>query len=166
MTLDAAPPGVADFGDGPRPTVGVGWGDVSTAYRSTGVPDIDVAFEATPPMRRAAAMPGFARRLVGTALVRGALNRLIERAMPPGPSEDERLAGQSLIVAEAWDAAGGHAVSRLIAPEAYRLTAWTAVEIARRVAAGECPTGYQTPATAFGANFILSFDDVERIDVS
>jgi short subunit dehydrogenase-like uncharacterized protein len=166
VTLDVAPPGVADFGDGPRPTVGVSWGDVSTAFRSTSVPDIDVAFEATPPMRRAAAMPGFARRIVGSAPVRRALNRLIQAAMPPGPSEDDRLAGRSLIVAEAWDAAGRHAVSRLVAPEAYRLTAWTAVETARRVAAGQCPPGYQTPSTAFGADFILSFDEVERIDIS
>lgn len=165
-TLDAAPAGVADFGDGPRPTVGVSWGDVSTAFRSTGVPDIDVAFEATPPMRRAAAMPGFARRIVGSAPVRRTLNRLIEAAMPPGPSEDERLAGRSLIVAEAWDDAGGYASSRLVAPEAYRLTAWTAVEIARRVTAGDCAPGYLTPATAFGADFILSFDEIERIDVS
>lgn len=165
VTLPAAPTAVADFGDGPRPTVGVSWGDVSTAFRSTGIPDIDVAFEATPPMRRAVAMPGFARRIVGSRPVRAALTRLIDAAMPAGPDEDARLAGRSLILAEAWDAAGGHAASRLTAPEAYRLTAWTAVETARRVAAGACPPGCQTPVTAFGPDFILSFEEVDQTDV-
>lgn len=166
VTLAAAPTGVADFGDGPRPTVGVSWGDVSTAWRSTGVSDIDAAFEATPPMRRAAAMPGFARRIVGSAPVRAALTRLIDAAMPAGPDEAARLSGRSLIVAEAWDASGRYAASRLTAPEAYRLTAWTAVETARRTSAGDCASGYQTPATAFGPDFILSFEGVERNDVS
>lgn len=165
VTLPAAPTGAADFGDGPRPTVGVSWGDVATAYRSTGIADIDVAFEANPPMRRAAAMPGFARRIIGSAPVRAALTRLIDVAMPPGPDENARLAGRSLILAEGWDAAGGYVASRLAAPEAYRLTALTAVEIARRAATGDCPTGFQTPATAFGPDFILSFEHVERNDV-
>lgn len=166
VALDRAPEGVADFGAGPRPTVGVSWGDVSTAFRSTGVPDIDVAFEATPPMRRAAAMSGPLRRLLSTRLAQAALRRLIERAMPPGPTEAERLAGRSLFVAEAWDAAGRRVASRLTAPEAYRLTSWTAVETARRIAAGDAPTGAHTPATAFGPDFIMSFDHIERTDVS
>ena len=164
VELDHAPHGLADFGRGPRPTVGVSWGDVSTAFRSTAVPDIDVAFEATPAMRRAAAAPKLVRRLMGAALVQAALARLIERAMPPGPDEAQRQAGRSVIVAEAFDDAGGHAASRLSAPEAYSLTAMTAVEIARRAAAGEIPPGSHTPAGAFGPDFILSFEHIDRID--
>lgn len=166
FALASAPRGSADFGHGPRETVGVSWGDVSTAWASTGVPDIDVAFEATAPMRRAAAMPEPLKRLLGARLSQGVLKRLIETRLPLGPTPDERAAGRSLFLAEAWDDAGNHVSSRLEAPEGYTLTARTAVEVVRRVAAREAPTGYQTPATAFGKDFILSFEGTVRTDVS
>src|SRR5439155_2189803 len=40
-----------DFGDGPRPSFAVTWGDVATAWYTTGIPDIEVYFEAIPPLR-------------------------------------------------------------------------------------------------------------------
>lgn len=164
VELDAAPRGEADFGAGRRPTVGVSWGDVSTAFRSTGVGEIDVAFEATPAMRQAAGAPKLVRRLFGAAVVQRALKRLIDARMPPGPTAEQRASGRTVIVAEALDATGRYAGARLTTPEAYRLTAWTALEIARRAAAGEAPVGYQTPATAFGPDFIMSFEGVDRHD--
>ncbi|RXF73913.1 saccharopine dehydrogenase family protein [Hansschlegelia zhihuaiae] len=165
IELPAAPRGAADFGYGPRPTVGVSWGDVSTAWRSTGVPDIEVAFEATSPMRRAAAMPRPLRSLLGWAPVQGGLRRLIETRLPPGPTPEQRAGARSLFLAEAWDASGRVAASRLETVEGYTLTAMTAVEIVRRAAIGETPAGCQTPATAFGADFILSFEGSVRTDV-
>ena len=47
----------ADFGAGPRPTVGVPWGDVSTAWRSTGIGDIEVFFEASREIKTMARLP-------------------------------------------------------------------------------------------------------------
>ena len=40
--------GRSDFGQGPVETVGVSWGDVATAWYSTGAQEIDVLFEASP----------------------------------------------------------------------------------------------------------------------
>ena len=54
-----------DFGEGPRPTIVIPWGDVSTAYYSTGIPNIEVRMAATPPMRVAARLPALARKIVG-----------------------------------------------------------------------------------------------------
>ncbi len=165
VEIDPAPRGVADFGAGPRPTVGVSWGDVSTAFHSTGVPDVDVAFDATPAMRQAAGAPKLARRLFGARTTQRLLGRLIEIAMPPGPTDEQRAASGNVIVAEAHDDAGGRAASRLRIPNAYTLTAWTAVEAARRAADGKVAPGFQTPSRAFGPDFILLFQDVDREDV-
>jgi short subunit dehydrogenase-like uncharacterized protein len=55
--------------------------------------------------------------------------------------------------------------SRLVAPEAYSLTAATAVAAALRVLAGGVPTGFLTPSLAFGADFILEQAGVRRLDV-
>src|SRR5271157_6591721 len=40
--------GSCDFGRGSRPTIQIPWGDVSTAFHSTGIPNIDVHVEAAP----------------------------------------------------------------------------------------------------------------------
>jgi len=49
--------GSCDFGRGEKPTVQVSWGDVSTAFHSTGIPNIEVQFEALPAIRRMTQTP-------------------------------------------------------------------------------------------------------------
>jgi hypothetical protein len=46
------------------------------------------------------------------------------------------------------------------------LTALIAFGAAKRVAAGEVGTGFQTPSRAFGPDYILSFDGVTRDDLN
>ncbi len=165
VTRRATPEATADFGAGPRRTIGVSWGDVSTAWRSTGIADIEVFFEATRDMERAAHLPGFAKAILGTGPAQRLLKAQIDRRMPPGPSPEARARGRAIIVAEAWNAAGAHVVSRLETPDAYALTAETAVEIARRAATGQAVPGTQTPATAYGPDFVLAFEGVRRHDL-
>jgi short subunit dehydrogenase-like uncharacterized protein len=160
-----APRGSADFGFGPRPTVGVSWGDVSTAWHSTGVPDIGVFFEASRAMRVAADMPTQIKRVFGLTFVQRMLTTWIDRRLPPGPTAEQRASGSAVIVAEAWTAAGARAASRLRTPEPYALTAMTSVESVRRAASGEAIAGFQTPSKAFGADFVLAFEGVERQDL-
>jgi len=83
----------------------------------------------------------------------------------PGPTAAERRAGKSLLWAEARDGSGAAATSRMEAPEGYELTRLTAVAIAERVLAGAAPAGFQTPALAFGKDFVLEFPGVRREDV-
>ena len=49
-------------------------------------------------------------------------------------------------------------------PEGYTLTALTSLEITKSVLEGKVANGFQTPASAFGADFILQFDSVKRED--
>jgi short subunit dehydrogenase-like uncharacterized protein len=42
----------------------------------------------------------------------------------------------------------------------------TALAIVARVLGGSAPLGFQTPATAYGADFILELDGVLREDVA
>jgi short subunit dehydrogenase-like uncharacterized protein len=164
VELARPPRGTADFGHGLRPTIGVSWGDVATAYHSTGIPDIRVFFEAAPEFERAAAMPAWLRRLLasgpGQRLARFAIDR-----MPAGPDAAARDRGRAVLVAHAADAAGNHVASQLETPEGYTLTAETALEVARRLAAGEVAPGYHTPSSAFGPEFILGFKGVTRRDL-
>ena len=66
---------------------------------------------------------------------------------------------------ETRDAAGRTVASRLTMPEPYALTATVAIEILHRVAAGEDVAGSRTPATVFGADFIMRTEGVIRQDL-
>ena len=154
---------VIDFGRGPCVAMTIPWGDVSTAYHSTGIPNIEV-YLAAPPMQRILArlLRGFGW-LAGSKLVQRALRRRIQ-AGPAGPTDEGRARGQSLLWGEARDDRGQRVVSRLRGPEGYTLTALAAVAIVERVLAGQAPPGFQTPASVFGPDFVLSLPGVTRVD--
>jgi len=150
-----------DFGRGPRPAVTIPWGDVSTAWHSTGIPDIEV-YLAAPRVTRLTLR--LARPLLGTRAVQSLLKRRI-LARPPGPTPEQRARSRSVIWGEASDERGGRVVSRLRTPDGYTLTGLSALAIVERVLAGQAPAGFQTPSRAYGADFILGIPGVEREDV-
>ena len=154
-----------DYGDRVRHSVTIPWGDVSTAFHSTNIPNITV-YTAMP--KSTARWMRLARPimpLLGTAPAQKYLKGRIN-ARTPGPSAERRAGAQSRLWGEAKDASGRIVQSRLLAPDGYSLTAMTAVGAAARVLAGEVAPGYQTPSTAFGADFILGFPQTQREDVS
>ena len=75
-----------DFGEGPVPTLVLPWGDVSTAFYSTGIKNIEVRMAITPPLRIGMSLPGFARRIVGTSFVQSLLKALIARIATFSPA--------------------------------------------------------------------------------
>jgi short subunit dehydrogenase-like uncharacterized protein len=154
-----------DFGKGPKPTIAISWGDVSTAYYSTQIPNIEVHMAAAPQLRAAARLPGFARRIAGTSFVQSLLKALVDR-IPEGPSEEARRLGRMVLVGVVTNAKGERARARLTTSDGYTLTAQTGSEIARRVAAGEAKPGFQTPSLVFGADFILQFKDTRREELN
>jgi short subunit dehydrogenase-like uncharacterized protein len=153
-----------DFGRGPRLTALFNWGDVSTAWYSTGIPNIEVYF-ALP--RRIIDFLHVVNWLMPVLRTRAAKNLLksLLKLTPAGPSAEQRERGSAILQAEVTDEAGRRAVSRLRVPEGYLLTSLTAVEIMRRIAAGDFKPGFQTPSLAYGADFIMGFEGVERTDV-
>lgn len=154
----------ADFGRGPVTCIGMPWGDVATAYYSTGIPNIEEYFAFPASLRRVIVAGRYLTWLLATPPAKGLLRAAIRR-LPPGPSAEARSGGLSLLWGEVSDPAGQRAVSRLRTPEAYQLTALTALAAAEKTLAGQAKPGFQTPSLAFGADFILEFAGVEREDL-
>jgi short subunit dehydrogenase-like uncharacterized protein len=154
----------ADFGRGPVRVTTIPWGDLATAYYSTGIPNIET-YAALPSAARLmmiASRP-FARLLAAPAVQRF-LKRRID-ARPAGPSDEERARGRSFVWGEVTDDAGRRAAARLRGPEGYTLTALTALAVVERVLGGSAQPGFQTPARAYGADFILTIPGVTREDL-
>jgi len=153
-----------DFGRGAEDTIAMPWGDVSTAYHSTRIPNITVFMALPLGMRLGVRLANLMRPILRAESVR---RRLTARALagPPGPSDAQRAAGACRLWGEVTDRAGRRAVSRLRTPEGYTVTALAALEITRRALGGTAPVGYQTPSTAYGADLILAIPGCERTDV-
>jgi short subunit dehydrogenase-like uncharacterized protein len=153
-----------EFGGGPRPAVTIPWGDVSTAWYTTGIGNIEVYI----------ALPGNVVRvlrrtrplgwLLGSAPIRAVLSALV-RARLTGPSEQVRRAGETIVWGEVADAAGRRVAARLHGPEGYTFTAHAAVRAVERILGGGVKPGFMTPGKAFGADFALAIPGVERIDL-
>ncbi|HSZ10616.1 MAG TPA: saccharopine dehydrogenase NADP-binding domain-containing protein [Rhizomicrobium sp.] len=154
-----------DFGKGPVASIGIGWGDVATAYHSTGIPKIEVYFEAIPQIQQMAKLGNFGRWLMSQPPMQFLLKQSIN-FLPEGPSDSERAAGKGILIGEAVNAAGEKVVSKLRTPEGYTLTALTSIEIVTRVLAGQAKPGFQTPSRVFGPDFILGFEGCSREDLA
>lgn len=150
-----------DFGDGERTATTIPWGDVSTAYHSTGIPNIEVYTAVGGAELTAMRSSRYLGWLLGSPPVKGLLKSVV-RAAVDGPGEEERSGDGSYMWGEVHN--GGSAVSRLRLPNTYTLTARTAAETLERVLNGDVKPGYQTPATAYGADFVLDIEGVERRD--
>lgn len=151
-----------NFGSFRKLAVTIPWGDVSTAYYSTGIPNIEVYTVVPPNVLRLMKLS----RYLGPLLAAAPVQRFLQSRIPPGgPSDDERARGKSLLWGEVVNQAGERAESRLETPEGYTLTALTALNICEKILAGHHPPGFQTPAKAFGADLILEIEGVSREDL-
>jgi len=140
----------AAFPSGARTVVSVPWGDVSTAYHSTGIPDI-TTYTAVPGPALAVS------RVLRVGPLRGALTGLAGKVVR-GPGERALSGSRSEVWGRARDAAGNTVSATLTGPNPYSMTADSVLRIIERLP--EVPTGFRTPSMALGADFAGTLDGV------
>lgn len=150
-----------DFGSGPVPTTAITWGDVVSAFYSTGVPNITVYYESTAIVRLGLQLNRYLGPLLNTPPARF-WQTAATQALPAGPSATQRARGRARAVVQARNAQGQCAEVRLETPEVYSFTATTAIAVADQVLHGVLQPGYQTPARVFGSQFVLSLPGVTQ----
>ncbi len=153
-----------DFGRGPVTCINVQWGDVATAFHSTGIPNIEVYFALPARLRYLAQASLRVGPLLAAAPVQR-IARALVRASVHGPDATTRERGLAVICGEVWDDAGQRASARLQTPEGYQITMLTALALAERALSGQVMPGFQTPSRLCGPDFILEFAGVTRVDV-
>ena len=95
------------------------------------------------------------------------VRNLLKRGVKPGPTADERTRTLTHVWGEVEDDQGRRAVSRLHGPEAGVVwTAQAALAAVKKVLAGNASPGFQTPALAYGADFVLECEGVTREDLN
>jgi saccharopine dehydrogenase (NAD+, L-lysine-forming) len=151
---------VVEFpGLGRRTVVQIPWGDLSTAWRSTGIPNLATFAGVTPRARRALPLLRLLLPLLGLGPVKRGVQAWVRRRVT-GPSPEVRARARMHLWGRA-SAADGRAVERsLSVPEGYAFTAAAAAEAARRALAGELRPGAWTPTQAFGPALLDSLSGV------
>lgn len=150
-----------DFAAGPKAAVTIPWGELSTGYYTTGIPNIET-YATVPPYA-----PAVIERtrpigpVLGTKPVQAVLKQLAKTVVS-GPSAAERARSESHVYGRVVDDGGERITGQIRTPDTYDVTAMTAVEAARRTLDGEVEDGFQTPVSAFGPEFIFEFDGVVR----
>lgn len=153
-----------DVGAGPLRAVAMPLADLASAFHSTGIPNIEtyvVVSGRVPTLLRVA---GWLAPVVRLPSVQRFLGRRID-ALPEGPDDATREDNRALVIAEVENASGERAAAMLDTPSGYALTQVAAVEAARRAAAGLATPGFQTPASAFGARFVLECSESRLTDL-
>jgi len=146
-----------DFGNGAEKYVGLSWGDVSTAYHSTSIGDIDVYFPYDGPIKSMTQISRHLGPLMRLGFMQKFLKKQIDK-IPAGPTTNQRGNAGSIVRAEVTDKDGSVFISQLVTPNGYSLTAQSAVLCSQKVMAGDTTPGFKTPSLAFGATFVDQLD--------
>jgi short subunit dehydrogenase-like uncharacterized protein len=144
-----------------RQCVTIPWGDVASAYHTTGIPNIQVYTAMPARLVRQLRRWRFILPLTRLPPVQWLGRKWIERNIC-GPSASEQASGRAEFWGRVTNREGQTAAATLVTPEGYALTAQTALEIVTRIVAGELRPGFWTPAKAFGAEFIDRFAGVVK----
>jgi short subunit dehydrogenase-like uncharacterized protein len=148
----------ADFASGPATVTSIPWGDVSTAFHSTGVPDI-VTYTYLP----GAGTTSLLQRLTQPAARIPAVRRVLGAAAArrvTGPDEARRSRSNYQVFVEARSPSGLTVTGSLTTPNGYALTADSVLRVVDGLLAGSVSAGAHTPSQAHGARFVLELDGV------
>ena len=153
-----------DFGLKKLFVMTIPWGDISTAYTTTGIPNIETYTGASPKAFRMLKFQILYNWFLRTSFMRNkAKNKINNKAA--GPSDEKRIKSKGLVWGEVKNANGHTAQARLIGPDGYTLTAHTSLIIAKKILSGDFKPGYQTPAGCYGADLIMEVPGVTREEI-
>lgn len=154
-----------DFGDGPRHTVSIPWGDVATAWYTTGIGDITTYVPMSPRRARQLRRLDRLRPLLGLGVVQRFGARRIERRVR-GPDSATREAAGGVVWGEVRDDAGDIRTGRMPTANGYEVTVEAALRIAARVLDTPPAPGAWTPAKLMGDTFASSLPGCGEIELS
>lgn len=153
-----------DFGAGEKLATAIPWGDVSTAFRTTGIPNIEVYVPVSPQalarLRRIARLGWLLKAAPAQAFMKWQVRRGV-----PGPTADDRARTPVHVWGEARNAAGRVVTARIRVANGYTVTTDASLAIARRLLEGTAVQGYSTPARLMGADFVTRLPGATQITV-
>jgi len=149
-----------DFGKVKHHCVSISWGDVSTAFFSTGIPNIKVYMGLKASMRKWMLFGNWISPILKMKAVKNFLIKQLKKR-PEGPNEEQRKNGYCLIWGEVSNKNSEKISMHLKTREGYTFTALSSVLIASKIIEGNFKIGFQTPSSAYGSGLVSEIEGTE-----
>lgn len=144
-----------DFGSRQQFAMTIPWGDISTAYSTTGIPNIKVFTGVPKSSYNFMKMQVLFNPLLRTGFIKSKIQSYVDKKIT-GPTDEQLEKGKSLIWGKVTNAKGEVVEARLETSEGYLLTAEMGLIITQKILADKnLHPGYHTPAELFGHDLIL-----------
>ncbi|MFM6925521.1 MAG: saccharopine dehydrogenase family protein [Ferruginibacter sp.] len=150
------------FGEKKLFVMSIPWGDVSTAFTTTGIPNIETYTGMAPKVYRILKLQWAFNWLLRTEFVRNIIRKKI-KSKPAGPGDEQRKNSITLVWGEVSNAAGKVITTSISCLDGYTLTAHSSLIISKKILAGDLKTGYQTPAVCYGENLVSEIPGTKKI---
>ncbi len=148
-----------EFGDKKRFAMSIPWGDISTAYWSTGIPNIRVFMDTPPSTYKKMKWQWLFNPILKWSWVKKRIQKYVDRNVS-GPTEKQREEGFARVYGEVTDAEGNKQSMQLESPEPYAFTARSAIWFANHILDHPGRSGYFTPATWADRDEVLAALDM------
>ena len=136
------------------------WGDVYTAYVSTGIRNIEVYMGVPPATVKRLRRLRLLGPLLGWAPVQALLKQQVAKKVR-GPSQQRRGKTGCVVWGELRDARGNEVKKILRTPNGYELTVTASLGIVARLLATDSPkSGFHTPSMLMGEDYVLTLPGV------
>ncbi|UZE97161.1 saccharopine dehydrogenase family protein [Alkalimarinus alittae] len=152
-----------DFGKGPRKAMNIAWGDVSTAFYSTGIPNIEVYIPASKKTIRMVKVAALLRPALRLSFIQDFLKKQIDKKIA-GPDESIRRKYRSSVWGEVRNRSGQVKTAYLETPNGYDVTVLGPLAIVDHFINGKNDkVGSLTPSLMMGSHFVSTLPDTTEI---
>lgn len=153
-----------DFGDGEKDAMTIPWGDVSTAYHTTGIPNIQVFIPGSPRLIAAARRANYIRPLLGLPLVQKLIKARIAKTVT-GPDEAERAQMPTFVWGEATNARGEKKTARIRTANGYSLTITGSLAVLEHLMTHRPAGGAYTPSKLVGTELVTRLPESGMLQI-
>ncbi len=149
------------FAHDKRMAVSIPWGDVYTAYESTGIPNITVYMSMSPANIANLRRLKWIQPILGLDGVQTFMKQWAEKRVS-GPIDRVREASGSELWGEVTDVDGRTVSAVMSTPNGYDLTVSAGLGIAQYLLENDVEGGYYTPSMLMGADYAASLPGVKQ----
>jgi short subunit dehydrogenase-like uncharacterized protein len=154
-----------DFGGGEKLSMTIPWGDVSTAWYTTGIPNIEVFLPGSPGMIAHARRANYFRWLIGWPPMQRAIKKRIGKTVK-GPDETLREKQPTFVWGEARNAAGTVRTARIKTANGYSLTITGSLAVVEHLLREQPAGGAYTPSRLLGADLVTKLPGSGELSIS
>jgi short subunit dehydrogenase-like uncharacterized protein len=147
------------FAHNERNCVTIPWGDVFTAWVSTGVPNIEVYTSVPPSTVKRMRRMRMVQPLLKLGFIQRYMKSRIEKSVS-GPSDELRENSQMQLWGEVRSADGRRVSGTMTTPNGYDLTVTAGLGIVEHLLEADVEGGYYTPSLLLGSGYAASLPGV------